>query len=61
MAHPQKRARLAEVTAGTHQEGATDQNQSTEGGHMAPIKSSIGSVKGYPTGKSPRLPLTCPQ
>ena len=61
MAQHQKRARLAEITADTHQEGATDQNQSTEGGHLAPFDSSIRSAKGYPTGKSPRLPVTCTQ
>lgn len=61
MAQPRKCARLADVTADTHQEGATEQNQSTEGGHLAPIETSIGSAKGYPTGKSPRLPVTCTQ
>lgn len=61
MAQPQKRARLAEVLADTHHEGATDQNRSTEGGHLAPIESSVGSAKGYSTGKSPQPPVTCTQ
>lgn len=61
MAQPQKRARLTDVTAYTHREGDTDQNRSTEGGHLAPIESRIGSAEGYPTGKSARLPMTCAQ
>ena len=61
MAQPPKRARLTVVTADTHQEGATDQNQPTEGGPLVPITSSIGSAKGYPTGKSPRIPMTYTQ
>jgi len=61
MVQPRKRAGLADVTANTHQEGATEQNQSTEGGYLAPIETSISSAKGYPIGKSPRLPVTCNQ
>ncbi len=56
MAQPQKRARLAEVTADTHQEGATDQNQSTEGGHLAPIGQALVQPKAIPQAKV----LDCP-
>ncbi len=61
MAQPQKRARLAEVTADTYREKATNQNRFIEAKHLALIESSIASVKNYSTNKSPRLSVTCIQ